>query len=122
VRVPQKACWDMLRQTCVFASRGIYGSRHVRLGFKTSTHYFSCLGGTGTDSTKLVFLHSVGSAGYAVHFNGFGARNVGSLFFMLTWAWCSLHKKRVRTRYAKLVFLHLMGSVDHIVHFGASGA
>jgi hypothetical protein len=77
---------------------------------------------TGTSYAELVFLHSVGSAGYAVHFNGFGARNVGSLFFMLTWAWCSLHKKRVRTRYAKLVFLHLMGSVDHIVHFGASGA
>jgi hypothetical protein len=45
-------------------------------GCETSTHYFSCSGGTGTDSTKsvpghvtsnLCFLHPMGSAGYVVH-------------------------------------------------------
>jgi hypothetical protein len=45
----------------------------VHPGNKTSTHYFSCWGGTDIDLTKkltgthyveLVFLHSVGSAGH----------------------------------------------------------
>jgi hypothetical protein len=48
----------------------------VRPGRETSIHYFSCSGGTGTNSTKkcagtpyaeLVFLHLVVSAGHVVY-------------------------------------------------------
>jgi hypothetical protein len=64
----------------------------VRPGHEMPMHYFSYSSGTGTDSIKsalghvtpnLRFLHSVGSAGHVVHSGASGARNVGTLFFML---------------------------------------
>jgi hypothetical protein len=54
----------------------------VRLWHETSKHYFSCSGGTSTDSTKkragtchaeLVFLHPVGSVGLQMHYSAFRA-------------------------------------------------
>jgi hypothetical protein len=55
----QKAHWDTLCQTCVFASGGICGSQSILLspGRKMLTCYFSCLGGTDTDSRKSVLRH-----------------------------------------------------------------
>jgi hypothetical protein len=53
----------------------------VRPGRETLMHYFSCFGGTCTDSTKkrvgirytkLVFLHPVGFVEHVVHFGAFG--------------------------------------------------
>jgi hypothetical protein len=74
-------------------------------------HYFSSLGGPGTDSTKtmtgygkLVFLHPVGSAAHVVHSSASRARNVNALFFMLWWDLYRFRKKREGTRYARLVF------------------
>jgi hypothetical protein len=51
-------------------------------------HYFSCSGGTGTDSTEsvrtryaeLVFLHPVVFVGHVVHFDVSVVQNVDALF------------------------------------------
>jgi hypothetical protein len=68
-----------------------------------------------------VFFNLVESAGHVVHSGASMARNADTLFFIIGWAWCGFHKKRVGRRYSKLVFLHPVGSIGHVAHFGASG-
>jgi hypothetical protein len=90
---------------------------------------FSCLGGTGTDSIKIVLGHVTSNFCFCilwdmqvtVHFGASGERIVGTLFFMLRWDRYGFDKKRFRTCYADLLFLHLVGSTGHVVPFGASG-
>jgi hypothetical protein len=41
--------------------------------------------------------------------------------FVLWWALCCFHKKRVGRRYTELEFLHPVGSTGPILHFGTSG-
>jgi hypothetical protein len=97
-------------------------------GHETSTHYFSCLGGTGTNRQKQtvtryaeqVFLHPVGFACHIVHCGVSGPRNIDALFFMLGLAKYEFLKKRVGTRYVEVVFLHVVGYAGHVLHSGAS--
>jgi hypothetical protein len=117
VRFPQKAHRVRLRQTCVFASVVICGSRSA----------FRCVRGTnidtlfsilwwdryefhkkhaGTRYAELLFLHLVVSAGHVVHSGASGARNFDALFVMLGWDQYGFYKKRAGTRYTELVFLH----------------
>jgi hypothetical protein len=97
----------------------------VRSCRKTSTHYFSYSGRTGTNCTKkrtglpyteLLFLLPVGSTGHVVHSGACGARNIDIIFFMLRSHRFGFHKKRARTPYDELVFFHPMGSVGHVLH------
>jgi hypothetical protein len=85
----------------------------VRLGLKTTKHYFAWLVGTGAIFIKSIsgdvtlnmyFLHPVGYAGHVVHSGASGARNIDTLFFMLVCDLYGFHKKRVGTCYAKLLF------------------
>jgi hypothetical protein len=101
----------------------------VRPRCKTSTHYFSCTGGTGTESTNIAlghvtlnfcFLHPVGYAGHVVHFGASGERIIDTIFFKLSWGRYGFDKKRFKTRYAELLYLHPVRSVGQEVHFGAS--
>jgi hypothetical protein len=79
-----------------------------------STHYFSCSGvpgaisirSVGTRYAEFVILHSMGSAGYVVHYGAFRLRNVYALFFMLWWDQQGFHKKHAGHFTPKLCFCY----------------
>jgi hypothetical protein len=89
--------WDLRVLYCIL----------VHWGHKMSMHYFSCLSGVGTDSTKSasrdVFASSA-ICGHVVRSGASGVRNVDTLFFMLRWARYEYHKKHVGTHYVVFVF------------------
>jgi hypothetical protein len=66
-------------------------------------------------------FHPVGSTVNVVHSRASGVQNVDALFFMVEWARCGFHKKRIGTHYAELMFLESVGSGSHLVHSGAFG-
>jgi hypothetical protein len=75
----------------------------VHPGRETSTHYFSCLGGTGTNSTKmrrdtLRQICVFASGGFCKSRSAFwclqGTKH-RRIFLMLWWGWCIFHKKCV---------------------------
>jgi hypothetical protein len=120
VRIQQKARWDTLRQTCIFASGGICVSRralwcvrgvkrrHIifMLGWARCSFHEKC---TGTHYAELMILHPMGFAGHVVHSVAFGLQNIDALFFMLGWGQYGFHEKRVGTRYVKFVFFSSSG-------------
>jgi hypothetical protein len=123
---------DKLRQTRVFASRGIYGLcsafRCIRGVEHRSTIFYARVGPVQIPQKahqdalhRSCVLHPVGSVGHVVHCGASGARNIDALFFLLRWDRYGFQKKRVDTRHAKCLFFQLLGYAGHIVHSGASG-
>jgi hypothetical protein len=102
----------------------------VRPGSEISVHYFSCSGGPNADLTGSVPGHVMLNLCFCIQCDLLVTscvwvclgREMSTLFFMLEWAQCGSHKKRVGTRYAKLVFFHLVRFVGHMVCSVASGA
>jgi hypothetical protein len=122
-------CRNTLHHSCFFCSRWdlrviLYIA--VRPGCEMSTHYFSCLGETATDSTKrcqdtlrrtCVFASS-DLCGSCSAFRCLWGMKHHALFFMLGWDWCGFHKKCIRRSYFKLVFSHLVGYAGRVVPSG----
>jgi hypothetical protein len=96
-------------------------------GRETSSHYFSCLGGTGTDSTQNASRHITRNLCFASSwicrsrsaFECVWVQNVNALFFLFGWVDAFSIKKRAETHYVELVFLHPVGSRGQVVHSGA---
>jgi hypothetical protein len=112
--------WDLWVMYCI----------PMRLGHKSPTHYYSCLGGTGTDLTKSAPGLVMPSLCFCIRWELRVRKcipvclrqEVDTLFFMLWSDRYRFHKNHAGTLYAKLVFLHPVGYAGHIVHSDASGS
>jgi hypothetical protein len=103
VRIPQKACRDTLRRTCVIALGGICGSSctfwciwgmkyqrnifHARL-CPVWIQQIACL----IRYTEHLFLHPMRSMGHVARFGGSEVRNIDAIFFIPGWAKREYHK------------------------------
>jgi hypothetical protein len=122
-----------LRQTCVFASGAICGSRsafYYVWGMKRwHTTIHTRLGQCGfhkrrqwTCYAKHLFFTSSGICLSRSAFRFIQGTKYQCTIFYARLGMVRIPKKSIGRRYIELVSLHPMGSAGHVVHYGASGA
>jgi hypothetical protein len=98
-------------------------------GRETTTHYFSCLGGPGADSTKIVSGHVTLNLCFYIWWDLWvmlcilvcTGHEASTHYFSCSAGPSAVYIKVHRDTLRRTCALHLVGSVGHIVHSGASG-
>jgi hypothetical protein len=81
-------------------------------------HYFSCLGGTGKDSTKSALGHVTMNLCFCIRSLHLGCETTTHHFSLL--GGIGTDSRKGASRHVTLNFLHPVGSTGHVVRSGAS--